>query len=71
MTGEVTLRGKVTPIGGLKEKAIAALRAGIKTVVIPKHNGKDLVDIPKDVKKGVQFKQVENIDQALKIMLEK
>ena len=55
MTGEITLRGKVLPIGGLKEKALAAYRAGIKCVIIPKANEKDLADIPEEVRKDVEF----------------
>ena len=55
MTGEVTLRGRVLPIGGLKEKLLAALRGGIKTVLIPKENEKDLAEIPDNVKKGLEI----------------
>ncbi|HBM14869.1 MAG TPA: endopeptidase La [Lentisphaeria bacterium] len=69
MTGEITLRGKVTAIGGLKEKVIAALRAGIDTVVIPKQNEKDLEDIPEEVKDKIKFIFVENADEALNFML--
>jgi len=65
MTGEITLRGRVLPIGGLKEKLLAAHRAGIKTVIIPKENEKDLVDIPPNVLKDVQIKLVERIDEVL------
>jgi ATP-dependent Lon protease len=66
MTGEVTLRGRVLPIGGLKEKLLAALRAGIKTVLIPSDNEKDLADIPDNVKKGMEIIPVEHVDQVLK-----
>ncbi|RJQ46568.1 MAG: endopeptidase La [Nitrospiraceae bacterium] len=66
MTGEVTLRGKVLPIGGLKEKSLAAKRMGIKKVIIPKRNEKDLEDIPKYVKKDMQFIPVEDMDAVLK-----
>lgn len=66
MTGEITLRGRVTEIGGLKEKSIAAHRAGIKTVIIPKDNKKDLVDIPKAVKDDLKFIYVDHIDEVLK-----
>ncbi|MBI5057221.1 MAG: endopeptidase La [Nitrospirae bacterium] len=66
MTGEVTLRGKVLPIGGLKEKSLAAKRMGIKKVIIPKRNEKDLEDIPKYVKKDMQFIPVETMDEVLK-----
>ena len=65
MTGEVTLRGRVLPIGGLKEKLLAALRGGIKTVLIPKDNEKDLADIPEIVKKGLEIIPVSNVDEVL------
>ena len=65
MTGEITLRGRVLPIGGLKEKLLAAHRGGIKTVIIPKENEKDLVDIPSNVLKDMQIKLVERIDEVL------
>ncbi|HVK57577.1 MAG TPA: endopeptidase La [Candidatus Kapabacteria bacterium] len=71
MTGEVTLRGLVLPIGGLKEKSLAAARAGIKTVIIPKLNEKDLPEIPSEVKQKVTFKPVETVDEVLEIALEK
>ena len=66
MTGEVTLRGRVLPIGGLKEKSLAAHRAGIKKVLIPIDNEKDLEEIPDNVKKNMEFVLVENMDQVLK-----
>ena len=66
MTGEITLRGKVLPIGGLKEKALAAFRAGIKTVIIPKGNAKDLSEIPAPIRKEIRFIQVENVEQVFK-----
>jgi len=66
MTGEITLRGKVLPVGGLKEKAIAALRARMKKVLIPQANKKDLVDIPKYVKRKVKFVPVSSVDEVLK-----
>ena len=69
MTGEVTLRGRVLPIGGLKEKLLAALRGGIKTVLIPQDNEKDLDDIPDNVKKGLQIKPVSSVDEVLKLAL--
>jgi ATP-dependent Lon protease len=69
MTGEVTLRGHVLEIGGLKEKAIAAHRAGLKTVIIPKDNKKSLVDIPKEVKKDIKFIPVEKVSQVLAVAL--
>ncbi len=65
MTGEVTLRGRVLPIGGLKEKLLAALRGGIKTVLIPEENAKDLVDIPDTVKNGLDIIPVSRMDQVL------
>ncbi len=71
MTGEVTLRGNVLPIGGLKEKSMAAYRSGIKTVVIPKANVKDIDDIPQTVKDAIEFVPVEKISQVLDIALEK
>jgi len=69
MTGEITLRGKVTPVGGIKEKVIAALSAGIKDVLLPEKNRKDLEDIQDDVRKKIKFTFVSNIDQALKFLL--
>ncbi len=65
MTGEITLRGRVLPIGGLKEKLLAALRAEIKTVLIPKDNEKDLADIPDNVKRGMKIVPVESLDEVL------
>jgi len=65
MTGEVTLKGRVLPVGGLKEKTLAALRAGIRTVLIPDRNRKDLDDIPDYVKKKIEFKFVKNMDEVL------
>jgi len=65
MTGEITLRGRVLPIGGLKEKLLAALRAGIKTVVIPKENEKDLADIPDNVKKGLEIIPANHMDEVI------
>lgn len=70
MTGEVTLRGRVLPIGGLKEKSLAALRAGITTIVIPKANEKDLRDIPDTVKHAIQFIPVSSMDEVLEIALQ-
>ncbi len=67
MTGEITLRGRVLPIGGLKEKALAALRAGIRIVVIPEQNKKDLVDIPKELRERIRFVAVKNMDQVLDV----
>ncbi len=71
MTGEITLRGEVTAIGGLKEKLLAALRGGIKTVVIPEENVKDLAEIPDNVKQGLEIIPVKWIDKVLAIALER
>ncbi|MBB1089072.1 endopeptidase La [Lysobacter sp. SG-8] len=71
MTGEITLRGRVLPIGGLKEKLLAALRGGITTVIIPEENRKDLVDLPKAVTQGLDIKPVKWIDEVLEIALER
>lgn len=71
MTGEITLRGEVTAIGGLKEKLLAALRGGIKTVLIPEENVKDLQEIPDNVKSGLEIVPVKWIDQVLKVALER
>jgi ATP-dependent Lon protease len=70
MTGEITLRGLVLPIGGLKEKSLAAMRAGIETVIIPKLNEKDLADVPEEVHRSLHFIPVENVDQVLENALE-
>jgi ATP-dependent Lon protease len=69
MTGEITLRGLVLPIGGLKEKTLAAMRAGIKEVIVPKRNEKDLPDIPDEVKQTLKFNFVQNTDEVLEIAL--
>ena len=71
MTGEITLRGEVTAIGGLKEKLLAALRGGIKTVLIPEENVKDLQEIPDNVKEGLDIVAVKWIDQVLQVALER
>ena len=71
MTGEITLRGEVTAIGGLKEKLLAALRGGIKTVLIPEENVKDLAEIPENVKNGMEIIPVKWIDQVLQAALER
>jgi ATP-dependent Lon protease len=65
MTGEITLRGRVLPIGGLKEKLLAALRGGIKTVLIPEENAKDLVEISDSVKSGLEIIPVNRMDEVL------
>jgi len=71
MTGEITLRGRVLPIGGLKEKLLAALRAGIKTVFIPKDNEKDLADIADNVKKALEIIPVSHADEVISKALQR
>ena len=66
MTGEITLRGSVLPIGGLKEKSLAAARAGIKTIIVPRLNEKDMPDIPEEVRQKLTFIFVDNVDDVLK-----
>jgi ATP-dependent Lon protease len=70
MTGEITLRGKVLPVGGIKEKLLAAHRAGITIVIVPKENAKDLVELPEDVKQALTIETVENVDEVWRIALE-
>jgi ATP-dependent Lon protease len=70
MTGEITLRGKVLPIGGLKEKVLAAHRAGIATFVLPRKNEKDLDEIPQKVRRGLQMIPVDDLDAVLRIALQ-
>jgi ATP-dependent Lon protease len=70
MTGEITLRGLVLPIGGLKEKTLAAMRAGIEQVVIPKLNAKDLPDVPAEAKKKLRFTLADTVDEVLAVALE-
>ncbi len=69
MTGEITLRGRVLPVGGIKEKVLAAHRAGIKTVILPKDNRKDLDEVPVNVKKNLEFKLVDHMDEVLDLAL--
>ena len=69
MTGEITLRGKVFPIGGVKEKLLAAHRIGITTIILPRENEKDLADIPQNVLDAMTVELVENVDEVLKIAL--
>src|SRR6056297_1556551 len=71
MTGEITLRGEVLPIGGLKEKLLAARRGGIKTVIIPKENERDLKEVPDKIKEDLDIVAVKWIDEVLSIALEK
>jgi len=69
MTGEITLRGKVLPIGGVKEKLLAAHRIGVSIVILPRENEKDLADVPKNVMETLQVELVDHIDEVLKIAL--
>ena len=69
MTGEITLRGRVLPIGGLKEKLLAALRGGITTVLIPEENEKDLVEIPANIIKSLKIIPVSHVDEVLAVAL--
>jgi len=70
MTGEITLRGRVLPVGGLKEKALGALRAGIRTIIIPEKNKKDLTEIPLNVKRKIDFVPVKNMDKVLSLSID-
>jgi ATP-dependent Lon protease len=69
MTGEITLRGKVLPIGGVKEKLLAAHRIGVATAILPRENEKDLAEVPKVVLEAMQVQLVDHIDEVLKIAL--
>ena len=67
MTGEITLRGRVLPVGGIKEKVLAAHRAEIKTIIMSSENKKDLEDVPKNIMKQIKFRFVKNMDDVMKI----
>jgi len=69
MTGELTLRGKVLPVGGIKEKILAAKQVGINNVILPKDNERDLDEIPENLKEGMNFYFVENLEEVFKIAL--
>jgi ATP-dependent Lon protease len=69
MTGEISLRGLVLPIGGVKEKVLAALRAGIRTVLLPKRNERDLEDVPAEAREQLSFTWIEDVDAALEAAL--
>ena len=69
MTGEVTLRGRVLPVGGIKMKVLAAHRAGLKTVILPRRNSRDLVDVPDEIHKTMQFILIDRIDEAIDVGL--
>jgi ATP-dependent Lon protease len=69
MTGEVTLRGRVLPVGGIKMKVLAAHRAGLKTVILPKRNQRDLEDVPAEIRKTMRFVMVDRIEEALDVGL--
>jgi len=69
MTGEITLRGQVLPVGGIKEKVLAAHRAGLQTVILPNRNEKDLEDLPQEVRNSMKFVLVEKVDQVFEAAL--
>ena len=69
MTGEITLRGHVLPVGGIREKVLSAHRSGLKIVILPKRNAKDLIDVPKRARSELQLVLVEHIDQVLEVAL--
>jgi ATP-dependent Lon protease len=71
MTGEITLRGLVLPVGGIKEKVLAARRAGITTVILPKKNEKDLEEVPAQVRKNMRFHLVQRMDEVIQLALKK
>jgi ATP-dependent Lon protease len=69
MTGEITLRGLVLPVGGIKEKVLAGMRAGINTIILPKKNEKDLEEIPEHIRKQMNFKFIQRMDEAIELAL--
>jgi ATP-dependent Lon protease len=69
MTGEITLRGLVLPVGGIKEKVLAGMRAGIKTIILPKKNEKDLEEIPEHIRNQMNFKYIQRMDEAIELAL--
>jgi ATP-dependent Lon protease len=69
MTGEITLRGLVLPVGGIKEKVLAAKRAGIQIIILPKLNEKDLEEVPESIKENMEFKFIERMDEAVELCL--
>jgi ATP-dependent Lon protease len=70
MTGEISLRGRVLPVGGIKDKVLAAARAGIETVILPRRNQKALVEVPEEVRKGLDIQLVDTIDELIDLALE-
>jgi ATP-dependent Lon protease len=70
MTGEITLRGKVLPVGGIKDKILAAYRAGIRTIVVSTENDKDLDDLPEEIRSEMEFHLVNTMDEVIKVALE-
>ena len=70
MTGEITLRGKVLPVGGIKDKLLAAFRAGIRTIILSAENDKDLDDLPEEIRSQMEFHLVSNMDEVIKVALE-
>ena len=70
MTGEITLRGRILPVGGIKEKVLAAHRAGMRSIIMPKENEKDLVEIPQDVRDDIEFLFVKDIAEAFALMFD-
>jgi ATP-dependent Lon protease len=69
MTGEISLRGRVLPVGGVKEKVLAAHRAGLSDIILPRENERDLDDVPAEIKNELKFHLVDNLDEALKLTL--